>query len=92
MTDGAGFVGRVEEAQRLRNALRQGSVLVVVRGEPGTGVSRLVDEVLGAAECAGWTHLRGACPDVMDPAPLRPVIDALAGLPYRPLGAAARPA
>lgn len=87
---GGGFVGRVEEARRLRRALRDGPSVVVVRGEAGTGVSRLVDEVLGGAECAGWTHLRGVCPDVMDPAPLGPVADALAGLPHRPVGAPGR--
>lgn len=91
MTGGAGFVGRVEEAQRLRQALREGPSLVVVRGEAGTGVSRLVDEVLGGAECAGWTHLRGVCPDVVDAAPLGPLADALAGLPYRPPEAPGRP-
>ncbi|MFJ8981607.1 LuxR C-terminal-related transcriptional regulator [Streptomyces sp. NPDC102282] len=87
---GGGFVGRVEEARRLRRALRDGPSVVVVRGEAGTGVSRLVDEVLGGAECAGWTHLRGVCPDVMDPALLGPVADALAGLPHRPVGAPGR--
>ncbi|MGW0028673.1 ATP-binding protein [Streptomyces sp. NPDC003314] len=81
---GGGFVGRAEEARRLREALRAGPGLTVVRGEAGAGTSRLVDEVLGRAEFAEWTQLRGTCPDAADPVPLGPVADALAGLPYRP--------
>ncbi|MFJ7128727.1 LuxR C-terminal-related transcriptional regulator [Streptomyces sp. NPDC098101] len=81
---GGGFVGRAEEARRLREALRAGPGLTVVRGEAGAGTSRLVDEVLGRAEFAEWTQLRGTCPDTADPVPLGPVADALAGLPYRP--------
>ncbi|MFC7931953.1 LuxR C-terminal-related transcriptional regulator [Streptomyces cinereoruber] len=78
------FVGRAEEARRLREALRAGPGLTVVRGEAGTGASRLVDEVLGRTEFAEWTQLRGTCPDAADAVPLGPVADALAGLPYRP--------
>ncbi|MFJ5879259.1 ATP-binding protein [Streptomyces sp. NPDC093088] len=81
---GGGFVGRAEEARRLREVLRAGPGLTVVRGEAGAGTSRLVDEVLGRAEFAEWTQLRGTCPDAADPVPLGPVADALAGLPYRP--------
>ncbi|WP_432115939.1 ATP-binding protein [Streptomyces sp. S1] len=81
---GGGFVGRAEEARRLREALRAGPGLTVVRGEAGAGTSRLVDEVLGRAEFAEWTQLRGTCPDTADPVPLGPVADALAELPYRP--------
>ncbi|MFE8936161.1 LuxR C-terminal-related transcriptional regulator [Streptomyces sp. NPDC007872] len=81
---GAGFVGRAEEARRLRRALRAGPGLTVVRGGAGTGTSRLVDEVLGGAEFAEWTQVRGTCPDAVDTVPLGPVADALAGLPYRP--------
>ncbi|MFI9121114.1 LuxR C-terminal-related transcriptional regulator [Streptomyces bikiniensis] len=78
------FVGRAEEARRLGEALREGPGLTVVRGEAGTGTSRLVDEVLGRAEFAEWTQLRGTCPDAADAVPLGPVADALAGLPCRP--------
>ncbi|MFI7316835.1 LuxR C-terminal-related transcriptional regulator [Streptomyces venezuelae] len=60
--EGGGSVGRAEEIRRLRDALRTGPVVAVVRGEPGTGVPRLVDEVLGETEFAEWTHLRGTCP------------------------------
>ncbi|MGW6552222.1 AAA family ATPase, partial [Streptomyces sp. NPDC055051] len=81
---GAGFVGRHEEARRLRAALRAGRGVVVVRGEAGAGTSRLVDEVLGGAEFAEWTQLRGTCPDEADPPPLDAVASALAQLPYRP--------
>ncbi|MET9932857.1 MULTISPECIES: LuxR C-terminal-related transcriptional regulator [unclassified Streptomyces] len=81
---GGGFVGRAEEARRLRRALREGPGLTVVRGGAGTGTSRLVDEVLGGAEFAEWTQLRGTCSDAVDAVPLGPVADALAGLPHRP--------
>ncbi|MFF0561749.1 ATP-binding protein [Streptomyces sp. NPDC004266] len=83
-SDGAGFVGRHEEARRLRTALRAGGGVVVVRGEAGAGTSRLVDEVLGGAEFAEWTQLRGTCPDDAEPPPLEAVASALAQLPYRP--------
>ncbi|MFB7074660.1 LuxR C-terminal-related transcriptional regulator [Streptomyces sp. NPDC056290] len=80
---GGGFVGRAGEQRRLREALRAGPGLTVVRGAAGAGTSRLVDEVLGRAEFARWTQLRGTCPDTADAVPLGPVADALAGLPYR---------
>ncbi|WP_323185951.1 AAA family ATPase [Streptomyces sp. NBC_00233] len=79
----AGFVGRHEEIRRLREALRPGRSIVVVRGEAGTGTSRLVDEVLGEAEFVEWTQLRGTCPDSPEPAALEVVASALAQLPYR---------
>ncbi|MFB7275580.1 LuxR C-terminal-related transcriptional regulator [Streptomyces hydrogenans] len=81
---GAGFVGRYEEARRLRAALRAGRGVVVVRGEAGAGTSRLVDEVLGGAEFAEWTQLRGRCTGGADPLPLDAVTPALAQLPHRP--------
>ncbi|GAA3506879.1 ATP-binding protein [Streptomyces showdoensis] len=80
--EGAGFVGRAEEARRLRAALCAGRGVVVVRGEAGAGTSRLVDEVLDGAEFAAWTQLRGTCPDGPDPAPLEGVASALARLPH----------
>ncbi|MFE5829225.1 LuxR C-terminal-related transcriptional regulator [Streptomyces sp. NPDC056488] len=79
---GGGFVGRARERRRLREALWAGPGLTVVRGAAGAGTSRLVDEVLGRAEFARWTQLRGTCPDTADAVPLGPVADALAGLPY----------
>ncbi|MFD2009662.1 ATP-binding protein [Streptomyces narbonensis] len=82
-SEGAGFVGRVEEARRLRAVLRAGRGVVVVRGEAGAGTSRLVDEVLGGAEFAEWTQLRGTCPDSPEPLPLEAVASALSQLPYR---------
>ncbi|MEU7703326.1 AAA family ATPase [Streptomyces sp. NPDC039028] len=82
--EGGGFVGRGQEARRLRKALRAGRSIVVVRGDAGSGTSRLVDEVLGAAEFAEWTQLRGTCSDDAAPVPFEAVTSALAGLPYRP--------
>ncbi|MCK8680614.1 ATP-binding protein, partial [Streptomyces lichenis] len=84
---GGGFVGRVGEVRWLREVLRAGPCVAVVRGEAGSGMSRLVDEVLagreGADRFAGWTQLRAVCPDGVDSVPLGPVADALAALPYR---------
>ncbi|WP_240802972.1 LuxR C-terminal-related transcriptional regulator [Streptomyces sp. A1499] len=83
-TAGGGFVGRGEQTRRLRRALRDGPALAVMRAEAGTGVSRLLDEVLGEAEFAEWTHLRGTCRADAAPSPLAPVCEALAAIPYRP--------
>ncbi|MEV6263608.1 LuxR C-terminal-related transcriptional regulator [Streptomyces sp. NPDC051784] len=87
--DGECFVGRDAALRRLREAFREGPRLAVVRGERGTGMSRLVDEVLGSEAAAACTQLRGSCaemtgPDPAGAAPLAPVADALAGLPRRP--------
>ncbi|MYS10337.1 AAA family ATPase, partial [Streptomyces sp. SID6041] len=76
--EGAGFVGREGEARRLRETLRAGRSIVVVRGDAGAGTSRLVEEVLGAAEFAEWTQLRGTCPDDAAPVPFEAVASALA--------------
>ncbi|MFD4628509.1 LuxR C-terminal-related transcriptional regulator [Streptomyces sp. NPDC058284] len=91
-TGGSGSIGREKETRRLREALCEGPAVAVVRGESGTGVSRLVDDVLGGAQFAEWTQLRGVCADIPDPvaAPLAPVADALAALPLRS-GDPARP-
>ncbi|MEU8958045.1 LuxR C-terminal-related transcriptional regulator [Streptomyces sp. NPDC048518] len=90
--EGGGSVGRTEETQRLREALRAGPVVAVVRGESGTGVSRLVDEVLDEPEFAGWTQLRGTCPELTgagwDSLDAGPVAGPVAGRD----SAAARPA
>ncbi|MFH8369563.1 AAA family ATPase [Streptomyces sp. NPDC018031] len=79
-----GFVGRGAEAARLRAALVRPPCVVVVRGAPGVGTSRLVDEVLAGPEPGGLVVLRGTCPDLRQDVPLAPVADALAGLPCRP--------
>ncbi|MER5740704.1 LuxR C-terminal-related transcriptional regulator [Streptomyces sp. NPDC002262] len=83
-SEGAGFVGRSEEARRLRAALRAGPGVVVVRGEAGAGTSRLVDEVLAGPEFARWTQLGARCPDGAEQPPLEAVTSALARLPHRP--------
>ncbi len=55
-----------------------------MRGEPGVGASRMVAEALADPAAGDRAQLRGACPDLRHPAPLGPVLDALAGLPCRP--------
>ncbi|MFI2029855.1 ATP-binding protein [Streptomyces buecherae] len=80
----AGLVGRGGELARLRAALRRAPSVVVVRGEPGVGASRLVAEALADPAAGDRVQLRGACPDLRQPAPLGPILDALAGLPCRP--------
>ncbi|MFE6777453.1 ATP-binding protein [Streptomyces sp. NPDC057702] len=76
-----GLVGRAEEIARLRAALRCPPCVVLVRGEPGVGVSRLVDEALADAAAEYRVQIRGTCPDLRRPVPLGPILDALATLP-----------
>jgi class 3 adenylate cyclase/RecA/RadA recombinase len=73
-------VGRDAEFERLADALqgaRETGRFVLVAGEPGLGKTRLVREVLRAAEAAGTVRLTGQCtPD--------------AGVPYEPFVTALR--
>lgn len=58
------FVNREDERARLQRALELAAAgtgrLVVVKGQPGTGKSRLVHEFLQASELSGWLVLKTA--------------------------------
>jgi class 3 adenylate cyclase/tetratricopeptide (TPR) repeat protein len=58
------FVGRDNEIARLQRAVELAAAgsgqLVVVRGQPGTGKSRLVHEFLQSSQLSGWLVLKTA--------------------------------
>lgn len=58
------FVGRKSELAGLQNAMKLAAAghgqLVAVRGEPGTGKTRLVHEFLQSAELSDWMVLKSA--------------------------------
>jgi class 3 adenylate cyclase/tetratricopeptide (TPR) repeat protein len=58
------FVGRDNELARLQRAFELAAAgsgqLVVVRGQPGTGKSRLVHEFLQSSQLSGWLVLKTA--------------------------------
>jgi class 3 adenylate cyclase/tetratricopeptide (TPR) repeat protein len=58
------FVGRDNELARLQRAVELAAAgsgqLVVVRGQPGTGKSRLVHEFLQSSQLSGWLVLKTA--------------------------------
>ena len=58
------FVGRESELARLQRALELAAAgsgqLVVIRGQPGTGKSRLVHEFLQSSQLSGWLVLKTA--------------------------------
>ena len=99
---GRALVGRERELATLRAALRTGGA-VVVRGPAGVGKSRLVRELVAAAEAAAGTVLVGRSTAAARATPLRPIREALLGAarrglapgrelePYRPTLAAVVP-
>jgi DNA-binding CsgD family transcriptional regulator len=78
------LVGRVRELAVLTAALaaatagRPGAVLLT--GAAGVGKTRLVDELLAAAERAGAVPLRGTATDIAEGPPFRPVLSAVRAL------------
>lgn len=86
----AGRKGVLQElaavAQRCRDG---GSATVVLRGEPGIGKTRLLDEFLGSLEPQGWQVLRGFCEQGLSAEPLQPFIQMLRGESPPPDGARA---
>lgn len=75
------LVSRADELARLRDVLGEpgsgrGGVLVL-RGEPGVGKSRLTSTAVREAEDAGMTVLAGRAVRSASPVPLRPLAEAL---------------
>ena len=75
------FVGRESQVRRLAARLEEatngrGSVMML-RGEPGIGKSRLLDEFADRAQHGGATVLRGACYDGDWQAPYGPFSEAV---------------
>ncbi len=76
------FVGRVKQLKRLANRLEEarngrGSI-VMLRGEPGIGKTRTIDEFADQARQQGVTILRGACYDGEWQPPFAPFAEAIA--------------
>ncbi len=79
------FIGRAAERTRLLTCLdqaRQGQDgLVVVLGEAGVGKTRLLQELVKAAEWRGWRILQGQSEEFALPATYAPLIQALTAVP-----------
>ncbi|WP_344250678.1 ATP-binding protein, partial [Isoptericola hypogeus] len=69
------FVGRSDLRDAMVDAIRDGSVLVLIEGEPGIGKSRLVREVLDVDVVARQRTLLAACPPLSEPFPLGTLVD-----------------
>ena len=83
----AALVGRDTEMARLRALLDDAAagraVTALVGGDAGVGKSRLVAEVMTAAEGKGFTVLRGQCAEIGDSVPYLPFADAFRTAPPR---------
>jgi len=76
-TESVGFVGRVDEMDRLWTAWKHGDKrLVLVSGEPGVGKTRLAAELARRAHGEGATVLFGRCDDELS-VPYQPFAEAL---------------
>ncbi|MFC5291239.1 ATP-binding protein [Actinokineospora guangxiensis] len=71
------LVGRADELNRLRSAVRRRPALVQLEGEAGVGKSRLVTELVESADVGVLTVLVGHCQHSREPFPLGAVLDAL---------------
>jgi DNA-binding CsgD family transcriptional regulator/tetratricopeptide (TPR) repeat protein len=83
----AALVGRDTEMARLRALLGDAAaghaVTALVGGDAGVGKSRLVAEVMAAAEGEGFTVLCGQCAEIGDSVPYLPFADAFRTAPAR---------
>jgi DNA-binding NarL/FixJ family response regulator len=81
----AALVGRDTELARLRARLDDAAagraVTALVGGDAGVGKSRLVAEVMTAAERRGFTVLCGQCAEIGDSVPYLPFADAFRAAP-----------
>jgi ATP/maltotriose-dependent transcriptional regulator MalT len=77
------LVGRGEQVAQLRGALTRvehsESVTVAIRGEPGIGKSRLLDELVSMAEDSGHLSLSGRAAQLERDVPFAIFVDALDG-------------
>jgi len=75
------LVGRQRElgllGQRLEEAARAAGSVVLVRGEPGVGKTRLLSEFAAEAKAAGWQVLAGSAYDGEGMPPYLPFTEAL---------------
>ena len=81
----AALVGRDAEMARLRGLLDDAAaghaVTALIGGDAGVGKSRLVTEVMTAAEGGGFTVLSGQCAEIGDSVPYLPFADAFRTAP-----------
>lgn len=78
------IVGRDVELEALRGLVAKPPAVAIVEGEAGVGKTRLLTELLELPELATRLQLVGRCPELRQPFPLGPVIDALRGLQRLP--------
>jgi DNA-binding SARP family transcriptional activator len=84
------FIGRVEERQALSEALRAGSPVILLLGEPGLGKSRLLEVASEHARKLGGLALYGRAFEAEMVRPYGPWIDALRALPLSTLAPSLR--
>jgi transcriptional regulator with XRE-family HTH domain/tetratricopeptide (TPR) repeat protein len=73
------LIGRQRERQALEHFLSSDAPpLLLLRGEPGIGKSRLLEEAAEQAQRAGWTVLASGCSRRSAQEPYAPCVDALA--------------
>jgi class 3 adenylate cyclase/tetratricopeptide (TPR) repeat protein len=80
----ATFVGREAELRSLQAALGRAAngapACIAVRGGPGVGKSRLIEEFVRLPELKGWRVLMGHCESYLGAQPLQPFLQMLRGL------------
>ncbi|MET9267638.1 AAA family ATPase [Amycolatopsis sp. NPDC004079] len=73
----AAFAGRDRELAAVAEVLRHRPAAVLVEGAPGMGKTRLLAELAARPEFSRIRVLRGACPQLAEPFPYGPVLEAL---------------
>lgn len=81
LASSAPFVGRAGVLGRLRDMLAEAQAgrgaVCVLRGEPGVGKTRTLEELSREAQAAGWTVAWGYCQEALDTPPLWPFVHLL---------------